>query len=262
MDSPPRLRVRRFVRAGFWLLLLLPVVALLGFGGYVAWGTAQNRVLAEAETALDGNASVQVREGEFITFAPAGQPAGTGFIFYPGGLVPPGAYAPAMQAIAAQGYLVVLVPMPLNLAVFSPDRALEAIAAYPEIEHWAIGGHSLGGAMAARFADEHPDLVDGLVLWAAYPAESNSLAGRDLPVVSIYGERDGLATPAKIAESASLLPPETVYVEIAGGNHSQFGYYGDGPQRGDNEATISREQQQAQIVEATVQLLEMLGSSR
>ena len=96
-------------------------------------------------------------------------------------------YAPAARAIAAQGYLVVIVPMPFNLAVFKPAAAEAVIAAHPEIEHWAIGGHSLGGAMAANYVYTHPDAVQGLVLWAAYPAGNNSLADRQLAVVSIYG---------------------------------------------------------------------------
>jgi len=111
--------------------------------------------------------------------------------------------------------------------------------------------------MAARYADEHPDAAAGLVLWASYPAEGNDLSARtDLAVVSIYGTRDGLATEEKIAASEALLPPETVWAPIPGGNHAQFGAYG--PQSRDNAATISREEQQAIIVEATVALLASL----
>jgi hypothetical protein len=36
--------------------------------------------------------------------------------------------------------------MPLNLAVFSPNKADEVITDFPEIEEWYIAGHSLGGA--------------------------------------------------------------------------------------------------------------------
>ena len=57
------------------------------------------------------------------------------------------------------------------------DRAQEVIAAYPEIQHWAVGGHSLGGAMAARFVYQHPGAIQGLALWAAYPASSDDLQG-------------------------------------------------------------------------------------
>jgi pimeloyl-ACP methyl ester carboxylesterase len=170
--------------------------------------------------------------------------------------VDPRSYAPAARTIAQEGYLVVIVPMPLNLAVFASDAAAEVIMAYPEVSHWAIGGHSLGGAMAARFAYSHPDDVQGLVLWAAYPDGSNDLSGRRLPVSSIYGTLDGLATPEKIAASHALLPMTAEWVAIEGGNHAQFGWYG--PQSGDNPATISREGQQRQVVAATLELLASL----
>ncbi|MEZ4737454.1 MAG: alpha/beta fold hydrolase [Caldilineaceae bacterium] len=104
---------------------------------------------------------------------------------------------------------MVIVPMPLNLAAFAPNRAQEVIAAYPTIQQWAIGGHSLGGAMAAAFAADHPDAVDALILWASYPGQQDSLARRsDLAVTSIYGTQDGLATVEKLEAARSLLPPK------------------------------------------------------
>jgi pimeloyl-ACP methyl ester carboxylesterase len=146
--------------------------------------------------------------------------------------------------------------MPLNLAVFNPGAAAGVIAAHPEIKHWAVGGHSLGGSMAANFVFTHPDAVDGLVLWASYPAASNNLSVTAVRVLSISGTLDGLSTPEKMAASRPLLPADTVWVPIAGANHAQFGWYG--PQSGDNPATITREEQQQQIVQATISFLQSL----
>jgi pimeloyl-ACP methyl ester carboxylesterase len=143
--------------------------------------------------------------------------------------------------------------MPLNLAFFAPNRAAQVMTAFPGIDSWAVGGHSLGGAMAANFARRNPQAVRGLVLWAAYPAASDELSDYQLAAVSIYGTRDGLATPDKIDASRQLLPPDTQWIAIEGGNHAQFGWYG--LQAGDNEATISRKEQQAQVFAATRQLL-------
>ena len=112
---------------------------------------------------------------------------------------------------------------------------------------------ALGGAMASRFAASHPDAVQGLVLWAAYPDASDDLSRRDLRVVSVYGTRDGLATGAQIEASQRLLPATTLWVAIEGGNHAQFGCYG--PQAGDSQASISRSSQQDQTVAATLRLL-------
>jgi pimeloyl-ACP methyl ester carboxylesterase len=155
--------------------------------------------------------------------------------------------------LAQEGYLVVIAPMPLNLAILAPDRAADVMTAFPEIDRWAVGGHSLGGAMAARFAYQNPDTVQGLVLWAAYPASTDDLSGLPVAVTSIYGTRDGLTTGAKITASRALLPGDTRWVVIEGGNHAQFGWYG--PQPGDGTATVSREEQQRQIVAATLELL-------
>ena len=237
----------------WWLLLLLPV---LGLGGFVIWAQTTPASMPQALSALQSDSLVQVTTDRWLVFSPVSQAPSTGLIFYPGGRVNPRSYAPTARAIAQEGYLAVIVPMPLNLAVFASDTAAEVIAAYPEISHWAIGGHSLGGAMAARFAYSHPTEVQGLVFWAAYPDGSNDLSGRQLPVTSIYGTLDGLATTEKIESSRALLPATTEWVVIEGGNHAQFGWYG--PQRGDNPATISRETQQQQIVEATLQLLHSL----
>ncbi len=126
--------------------------------------------------------------------------------------------------------------MPLALAVLAPNEALEVMAAYPSVESWAVGGHSLGGAMAARLTYTHPEAVDGLVLWAAYPASTDDLSSSDVIVTSIYGTLDGLSTGDKIDASRPLLPGDTQWVPIEGGNHAQFGDYG--VQSGDGSATI------------------------
>jgi pimeloyl-ACP methyl ester carboxylesterase len=246
--------MKRWLRR-WWLILIL--VLSVGAAGFVIWGSTPRGPMPEALAALNSDSEVSVTTERWMTFTPTGTPVSTGLILYPGGRVDPRAYAPTAHALAEDGYLVVIVPMPLSLAVLAPNRAQAVIDAYPEVSTWAIGGHSLGGAMAARFTDMHPELVDGLVLWASYPAESNSLAEReDLAVTSIYAERDGLATLEKVAASRPLLPPQTRWVEIEGGNHAQFGWYGD--QDGDGDAVISRKVQQNLIIEATLHLLRAL----
>jgi len=245
-------------RLPVWTRILLAVFGLLIVlvAGFVIWGSTPARPMAEALTALQSDAKVTVETGKWLVFtSPASHPT-TGFIIYPGGRVDYRAYAPAARQIAAQGYLVVIVHVPLNLAVFNPGAAADVIATHPEIQHWAVGGHSLGGAMAANFVYTHPAAVEGLVLWASYPAASNDLNQSGVHVLSISGTLDGLSTPEKIAGSHALLPDSTVWVPIAGADHAQFGWYG--PQAGDNAASITREVQQQQIVQATIKFLESL----
>lgn len=240
--------VRRFL---FALLLVL----LLAAAAFVAWAALPAQAEPAALAALEGGPDFNaLTGGPYYVFFPADGLAETGLLLYPGGRVDPRAYAPLAGAIAGAGYTVVIVPMPLNLAVFDADKAAPVMAALPEVKRWAVGGHSLGGAMAARFVHRHPGAAEGLVLWAAFPAQSDSLAERtELAAASIYGTLDGLATPAEIEASAGLLPPQTLFTTIEGGNHAQFGAYG--PQRGDNPAAISPAEQQAQVVAATVALL-------
>jgi hypothetical protein len=108
--------------------------------------------------------------------------------------------------------------------------------------------------MAASYAHDHPSTVNGLSLWASYPIASDSTADRtDLAVSSISGTNDGLATPADIEASIPFLPVQTEFLAIEGGNHAQFGWYGD--QAGDLPATITREEQQAATVEATLRTM-------
>ena len=244
----------RILKRWWWLL---PLVFIFALGGFVIWAGAAAAPMPEALAALQSDAQVQVETEPWLIFRPAGGQPAVGLVLYPGGRVDPRAYAPVAHALAGEGYLVVIVPMPLNLAVLAPDRAAEVIAAFPEIGRWAVGGHSLGGAMSARFAYQKPEAVQGLVLWAAYPASTDDLSGYSLSVTSIYGTRDGLATGDKIAASRPLLPFDTSWVAIEGGNHAQFGWYG--PQSGDGNATVSREEQQKQIVAATLALLARLA---
>jgi len=241
-----------------WWVVVVGIVLVAAIG-FIAWGMIIPEPMPEAVTAMQSDSQVIVSSDPWITFQPADQTATTGLIIYPGGRVDPRAYAPLAHAIASQGYLVVIVPMPLNLAVFGSSRASSVIETYPDIQHWIIGGHSLGGSMAALYADKHRDQINGLSLWASYPASSNDLSGSDINVSSIYGTLDGLATKDKIDVSRELLPPDTTWVPIEGGNHAQFGWYGD--QSGDYPATISRQDQQEQTLQAVLDLLQSVETN-
>ncbi|MCX8126563.1 MAG: alpha/beta hydrolase, partial [Dehalococcoidia bacterium] len=133
-------------------------------------------------------------------------------------------------------------------------KATSVMEYYPTIRCWVIGGHSLGGAMAGRYVKSNPDKVKGLVLLGAYLASEDDLSKLKIKVASIYGDRDAISTPQKVLASKPLLPPDTSWVEIKGGNHSQFGWYG--LQSGDSEAGITREEQQSQVVAAILKLLD------
>ncbi len=236
------------------VLLGFVIVAALFVAGFVVWAETPLGPAPEALAALKSDSKVTVTTGDFITFEPANTKPTTGFIFYPGGRVDYRSYAAPLRAIAEQGYLVVLVPVRLNLAFFDINAADSVFAQYPEIQHWTVGGHSLGGVASALFAKDHPQ-VEGIIFWASYPAD-DSLSTSDLKMLSIYGTND-MAGMAKFDETRPLLVADATYVVIDGGNHAQFGNYG--PQPGDNAATISSEDQQAQVVSATSEFLQELS---
>jgi hypothetical protein len=237
------------------IVLGLIVVAALSIIGFIIWAETPLGPAPQALAALNSDSQVIVTTGDFISFEPVNMKPATGFIFYPGGRIDYRSYAVPLHAIAGQGYLVVLVPVHLNLAFFEINAAEPVIAAHPEIQHWVVGGHSLGGVAAALFANGHPN-VEGLVFWASYPA-NDSLKDSKIKMLSIYGTND-MAGVEKFKETSVLLTSDAQYVVIDGGNHGQFGDYGLQP--GDHEATISRADQQRQIVEATVNFLHQLNN--
>lgn len=224
--------------------------------------------LPEALAALDSDNGVTVTCGTlqgrmenpcYYCFEPSDRQPAAGFILYPGGKVDARSYAPTARNIAAGGYLVVVVCMPNDLAHLGYKRAAAIVRSRPEIETWAIGGHSMGGSFACLYARRHPNQIDGVVLWASWPSALFRLDRRNIGAISIYGSKDGF--PEYIENGARHLPPDTEFVRIEGGNHTQFGYYDTAPeavQEHDHPADISRKEQQEQIVEATVDFLDQL----
>ncbi len=147
-----------------WLLISVLAILLIGTVGLVGWATISVQEATERAVAVLQDNGVQREDGRLV-FRPR-SPTDKGLIYYPGGLVDPEAYAVTAQGIADAGYLVVIPKMPLNLAFTGINRADRIRADFPEIESWVIGGHSLGGAMAAEYAKNHEDSLDGLIMYA------------------------------------------------------------------------------------------------
>ena len=185
-----------------------------------------------------------------IVFEPEG--ATTGLIFYPGGTVEYRAYIPLMQACAEEGILCVLVEMPFNLAVLDVNAADGIQREYPEIEDWYIGGHSLGGSMAASYLAGHTEDYEGLILLGSY--STADLSDTDLEVLSVFGSEDQVMNREKYDENKSNLPTDFTETVIEGGCHAYFGMYG--AQEGDGTPTITNEEQIRITVENIVKVME------
>ena len=231
-----------------WLIAVMLVLAVAAAGVNV-WVEGQYPYRDAAAAALVTDAAVTVeRTDSAIAFIPD-EPV-SGFIFYPGGLVPAEAYAPLLRALAEEGVLCVVPKMPLRLAVLDMNAADGIAAQYPEITRWAIGGHSLGGAMAASYAADHGEDFFALVLLAAY---ATAKLPDSLSVMSVFGDADGVMNREKYAEYRANLPENAVELIIPGGNHAQFGDYGS--QKGDGAATIPPDEQIQQTVQIILPLL-------
>lgn len=244
---------KRKHRALRWIGGIAAALVILVAAGAIIWVNKTYKPNEEAKAVLSGTQKVTVTKDTYIEFLPTDRQPDKGFIFYPGGLVEPEAYAPLCEKIAEQGYLVVIVPMTANLAILSPNKAEGVQKAYPFIKTWAIGGHSLGGVVACRYANSHEDIA-GVVLYAAYP-ESDELEGSSKKIISIYGSLDGVAKLDKV--KGAKLPLDAKLKEIQGGNHSYFGSYG--LQKGDNEATISNAEQLMMAASYTTDFLKRLS---
>jgi len=231
------------------LIGLMVAVLALGIGCAIYindYYRASEEAMAMIETPASEIHLIVDEEGRMI-FEP--EEATAGVIFYPGGKVEAESYAPLLSALAEEGILSVLVPMPANLAVLDVDAAEGIVEHYEDIENWYMAGHSLGGSMAASYLAEQTDsdYFKGLILLAAYSTEDFSAT--DLNVLTIYGDQDKVLNKDKYEKNYTNLPVDYTHEEvIKGGNHAQFGDYG--VQDGDGKAKISAKEQVKQTVKA------------
>ena len=243
-------KLRKGLLVGF---LALGFLAALGL---IIWVSTAHTASAEAQEALK---KADVDNGNWYGFgADEHSSLSVGVVLYPGANVSSDAYALLAQRLSEEsGALVAVVRVPLNLAFLDRDAAKEVIEAYPGVNKWVVGGHSLGGSVVASFAEANPK-VYGLLLWAGRPSRDTDLSDRELEATSIHGSQDELIDSASIEEARTRLPASTVYVEIEGANHAYFGDYG--VQKDDGEPTISHDEARAQIVRASSDLVERVRS--
>ena len=192
-----------------------------------------------------------------LVFLPTTHRGDAGVIFFPGCPVPPDAYAPFARALAEHGYPVFVMKVPYRCATLAAQQEQLFAAAHAAMRsmprRWVVAGHSRGAVHASALVAREPRLSAGLALIGTTHPRDVDLSSLSIPVTKIYGTRDGVAPEQRIRATAHLLPPSTRWVRIEGGNHRQFGYYRY--QLWDRSATLSREAQQEQTVEAVIDLL-------
>lgn len=249
--------LRVWVRAGFvlWAVFVM------------SWLANSVRTRGVDESTLRSNGEVSVLDDAYaLTFVPTSSSEHAALIFMCGSGISAEAYAPLLRPVAEAGFRVTIVRLPYRFAPLESHkegalgRVRAVITANPEVKHWVIGGHSLGGALAARLARVASTSISGLVLVGTTHPKDDDLSFLRIPVTKIFASNDGIAPPDRVHASRRLLPPQTKWVEIAGGNHSQFGRYGH--QLFDGAATTSREEQEALTRSAILQVLVGVGESQ
>ena len=224
------------------------------------WIANSYRTRGVADETMRNSSAISVTDGAtMLEFVPTSPSSKAALIFICGSGVAAQAYAPLLRPIAEAGYPVFVVKLPYRFAPFEShkqaavDRARGVIAAHPEIAHWVVSGHSLGGALACRVAQSDSKAIAALVLIGTTHPKQDDLSSLAIQVTKVYASNDGVAPLDRVLANKGLLPKDTQWVEIKGGNHSQFGCYGH--QLFDGGATISRETQQAATRSALLEAL-------
>lgn len=238
--------MKKFIKR---LCIVLVVLSVIAGGG---WVYLRSQIHQPSESARQAATRAQTTQ-PVLTFK-THLKRGPQVIFYPGALVAPESYSIWAEKVAAAGYQVAIVRFPLDLAVLAPQRAQQVLAKNQRA--YVIGGHSLGGVMASRFAREHQARLKGVFFLASYPDKKGRLQQLNLPVLSVTASHDGVLDWAAYRHAKKYLPDSTRYQQIKGGNHAGFGSYG--AQKGDRTATISSQAQQQQTATLLIHWLRQL----
>ena len=225
-----------------WILLAVIAVIIILIGGFYIYTLDYYRATDDVHQLINSQKQrIEVNDKITVVKPEATNDKEIGLIFYPGGKVEAIAYLPLLYQLSQKGITCFLTEMPFNLAVFKVDAAERVFEENPDINTWFIAGHSLGGAMASNYMKRNYNKVAGMILLGAYPINE-----ANVPTLAIYGSQDIMLDLTKLEDTENKL-------EISGGNHAYFGNYGE--QKGDGQASISREEQQAITVEKMMEFI-------
>ena len=231
------------------LIFIIPLAFVIALTmGFLIYSASYYRADMTALAALNSDDLVSVSETDYGWFFD-GPSQENVLVFYPGAKVEETAYAPILHHLAEKDLDVCLVSMPCRFAILGINKADSVLQNY-DYEHCFIGGHSLGGAMASEYASTHGEKIDGVILLAAY---ASAELDDDMLELVIYGTEDRVLSRNKIEEGKETATNHYIELCIEGGNHAQFGNYGD--QSGDGTALITAEEQQSETIRTIVKAI-------
>lgn len=239
-----------------WITLGLGATAV-----FAVWSLVAYRATPEARHAATSDSLVTVEHADGVwSFAASDvDTASTTFVFFPGALVDPRAYAPLARSVASAGYSAFLVELPRRGAFGGADapeldaRIRSILTSEVSRARIVVGGHSRGAVVASRMASRNPTRLSGLVIIGSTHPRDHDLSSLGIPVTKVVGTRDGLASPDKVRRNAALLPSHTRWIWIEGGNHSQFGWYGFQPL--DRRPRVDASIQRAAMLDGVLEIL-------
>lgn len=231
--------MKKLKKCLLYFLVCLTTLLVLGLG-FIRYKTYQAH-----QSSMAAAKSAKITK-DYLLFE-SKESAKATIIFYQGALVEEKAYANLANDLAESGYNVYILKTPLNLPVLSSKKAL-AVIKEKNLKNVYLAGHSLGGVVACMNADAAKTNVTGLILLASYPSEKTDLSKDKLKVLSITASKDKILKWSQYNKAKKRLPQDTKYVNISGGNLSEFGDYGH--QAKDGKASISQKEQEKEIATA------------
>lgn len=166
-----------------------------------------------------------------------------GVVFYVGTAIEPKYYTYLGEALAKQGYLVVMPKVFLNMAYTYYADTEKAFSDYPDVQFF-IAGHAQGGGAAIRRASENAQNVSGAMLFAPLGYRHKLLDGNgnpvkdeatgvdkyvvdnlkdvDVPTLLIEAEQDRVLNDSMKEDAKSRLKDGYTHKVISPGAHMSF----------------------------------------
>lgn len=176
-------------------------------------------------SAVNNFTVVQTDTEETLEFAPDGVKCSYGVVFYVGTAITPINYAYLGNALAKQGYLVVMPKRPLNMTYFQYAEEETAFSKYPDVKFF-VAGHSQGGGAAVKRAQENVDTISGIFLLAPL-TYGDTIANTNIPTLLINADNDHVLTDQMKSDAKSTLPENRTELLLENACHMSFSEFDD-----------------------------------
>lgn len=167
-----------------------------------------------------------------------------GLIFYVGTGITPSRYSYLGNALAKQGYVVVIPKTQNDMPLQYYTQTEYGFEKYPDVQFFVAGHSNQGAGACVRRSNEHENDILGSILIAPILASTpivdegdNSVTDNDSngltrvnetlcdftkPVLLIEGQIDKVRTQTQITEAKSALPQSYLSKSIEDANHTAF----------------------------------------